>query len=85
MVRTFQNVKADTAQLVDVGVEDLGQEADLGRDHGVVVGEEELELEVAAWRSRRETGQQGDTEILQGRGLGWHVRVPGRAVCTFVW
>lgn len=43
---TLQDVEADTAQLVDVGVEDLGQEANLGGDHGVVVGEEELELEV---------------------------------------
>lgn len=44
--RTLQDVEADTAQLVDVGVEDLGQEANLGGDHGVVVGEEELEFEV---------------------------------------
>lgn len=45
---TLQHIQADATQLVDVGVEDLGQEADLGRDHGVVVGEKELELEGAA-------------------------------------
>lgn len=48
-VRTFQDIQADTAQLVDVRVEDLGEEADLGRDHRVIVGEEELEFEGAAW------------------------------------
>lgn len=52
-VRTLQDVKADTAQLVDVGVEDLGEEADLGRGHGVVVGKEQLELEGAACSSKR--------------------------------
>lgn len=45
---TLQHVQANAAQLVDVGVEDLGQEADLWGDHGVVVGEEEFELEGAA-------------------------------------
>lgn len=48
MRRTLEDVEADTAELVNVGVEDLGEEADLGRGHGVVVGEEELELEDAA-------------------------------------
>lgn len=48
---TLENVEADAAQLVDVGVEDLGQEADLGRRHRVVVGKEKLELEDAAWSS----------------------------------
>ena len=44
---TLKNVEADAAQLIDVGVKDLGQEADLGRRHGVVVGEEQLEFEDA--------------------------------------
>lgn len=47
-MRTFQDVKADPTKLVDIGVEDLGEEADLGRGHGVVVREEELELEGTA-------------------------------------
>lgn len=33
----------------DVGVVDLGEEPDLGRGHGILFGEEELQLEMAAW------------------------------------
>lgn len=46
-MRTFQDVKADAAELVDVWVEDLGKKADLGRGHWVVVGEEQLQFECA--------------------------------------
>lgn len=46
-MRTFQDVKADAAKLVDIGVENLGKEADLRRRHGIVVREEQLELECA--------------------------------------
>lgn len=45
---TLQHIKADTAKLVNVGVEDLGKEANLGGCHGVVVREKELKLEDAA-------------------------------------
>jgi hypothetical protein len=45
---TLEDVEADATQSVDVGVVDLGQEAHLGRGHGIVVWEEELELEDAA-------------------------------------
>lgn len=51
-MRTLQNVQADTTQLVDVGVEDLGEEADFGRDHRIVIWEEELELEVTSYSTR---------------------------------
>ncbi len=34
---TLQHVEADAPQLVDVRVEDLGQEPDLGRRHGIIV------------------------------------------------
>lgn len=44
---TLQHIKANAAQLVDVGVKNLGQEANLGRNHRVVVREEEFELESA--------------------------------------
>lgn len=44
---TLEDVEADATQLVDVGVVDLGKEADLGRGHGVVIREEEFELEDA--------------------------------------
>lgn len=40
--RTFQDIEADSAKLVDVGVEDLGQETNLGCRHGIVIWEEEL-------------------------------------------
>lgn len=46
-VLTFQDVEADATKLVDVGVEYLGEEADLGWRHGVVVREEQLQLECA--------------------------------------
>lgn len=45
---TLQDVKADTAKLIDVGVEYLSEEANLRRRHRVVVGEEQLELKGAA-------------------------------------
>jgi hypothetical protein len=45
---TLENVETNATQSVDVGVVDLGEEADLGRGHGVVVWEEELELKHAA-------------------------------------
>ena len=46
---TLQDVQADAAKTVDVGVVDLGEEANLWRSHGVVVREEELEIEDAAY------------------------------------
>lgn len=45
MQLTLENVKANAAQPVDVGVVDLGKKANLGRSHGVVVRQEELQLE----------------------------------------
>lgn len=48
-MRTFQDIEADTAKLVDIWVEDLGKKADLGRCHGIVVREEQLQLECATY------------------------------------
>jgi hypothetical protein len=45
---TLEDVEANATQSVNVGVVNLGEEADLGRGHGVVVWEEELKLEHAA-------------------------------------
>jgi hypothetical protein len=42
---TLQDIEADAAETIDVGVVDLGKEADLGRGHGVVIGKEELKTE----------------------------------------
>ena len=44
----LEDVQADAPQRVDVGVVDPRQEAGLGGAHGVVVREEELQLEDAA-------------------------------------
>jgi hypothetical protein len=63
---TLQDIEADAAELVHVGVEDLSEEADLGRRHGVVVGEEELELEDAACSS-----------VCQLSAAPAHTRKPG--------
>ncbi len=40
--RTLQHIQADTTELVNVRVIDLGKEADFGRCHGVVIGKKEL-------------------------------------------
>lgn len=45
---TLQHVQTNATQSVDVGVVDFGEEANLGRRHGIVIREEELELEDAA-------------------------------------
>ena len=45
--RTLQNIQAYAAELIDVGMIDLCQEADLWWCHGVIVWEEEFELEDA--------------------------------------
>lgn len=42
---TLQDVQTNTAKLVDIGVVYLGQESNLGRRHGVVIGQEEFEFE----------------------------------------
>jgi hypothetical protein len=52
VIPTLEDVKTDTAELIDIGMIDLGQEANLGRSHGVVVWEEELELEDASYRRK---------------------------------
>lgn len=49
MSLTLENIKTNAAQPVDVGVVDFGKEANLGRSHGVVVRQEELELEDTAY------------------------------------
>jgi hypothetical protein len=47
---TFQNIKADTAKLIDIGVVYLGQKSDLWWSHRIVIWQEKLELEDAACR-----------------------------------
>jgi len=45
---TFQDIKTDATQLVNVRVVDLGHEAHFGRGHRVILGQEQLQLENAA-------------------------------------
>lgn len=48
MVLTLQDIQADAAQAIDVGVIDLSQESDFGRSHRIIVRKEELESEDTA-------------------------------------
>lgn len=45
---TLEHIEADSPELVNVRMEDLGKESNLGRCHRIVVGKEEFELENAA-------------------------------------
>lgn len=51
VAHTFQNIEADATELIDVRVEDLGQEANLGRSHRIVLGQKQLKLEYPAYNS----------------------------------
>lgn len=44
-VHTFQDIETNAAELVDVGVINLGQESDLRWGHRVVIWQEQLEFE----------------------------------------
>lgn len=73
---TLQHVKADAAELVDVGVVDLGEETDLGGRHWVIIWEEEFEVKDATWDVsvwwKPDKPQQSSTyphkAIVKGRG-----------------
>lgn len=44
---TLENIETNPPELVDIWMVYLGQEPDLWRSHGIIVREEELELENA--------------------------------------
>jgi hypothetical protein len=44
---TLEDIEANAAQPVDIGVVDLSKEADLGGSHGVVVWQKELKFKYA--------------------------------------
>lgn len=46
---TLQNIQADTTQAINIRVVDLGQEADFGRGHRVIIRQEELEPEFTTY------------------------------------
>ena len=45
----LENVETDSAEFVDVGMVDLSSEQNFGRDHRVLVGQEELAVEKATF------------------------------------
>jgi hypothetical protein len=57
---TLQNIQADAAETVDVGVVDLGQETDFGRGHRIVVGQEQLKTEDATCKKENKLMSVGD-------------------------
>jgi hypothetical protein len=75
---TLEDIEADAAELVHVGVENLCQETDLGRRHGVVVGKEQFELENASctgvrdWSVARDPSMtiEAYLRMATGRGRG---------------
>lgn len=52
---TLQNIETDTAEAVDVGVVNLGQEADLWGRHGIIVGEKQLKSKDATCKDQCQT------------------------------
>jgi hypothetical protein len=48
LILTLQNVEADSAELVDVGMVNFRDEADFWGAHGVILGQKELQFEDAA-------------------------------------
>jgi hypothetical protein len=63
--RTLEHIQADPTQAVDIRVVDLGEEADLGRGHGIVFRKEELEAEDAAFVRGLSGPMDGDVEIAE--------------------
>lgn len=76
-VRTLEDIETDATQLVDVWVVDLGEEADLGRDHGVVIRQEQLKLELSAYTPRISIASRRESVASWGGGQRTLVRGPG--------
>lgn len=53
VLRTFQNIQTDAAELVDIRVVDLCEEANLWRRHRVIIGEKEFEPEYTTFFPRQ--------------------------------
>lgn len=61
----LEDIEANTTKLIDVWVEDLGEESNLGRSHWIIVGEEELEAENTALIRRLGRTVNLDIEISE--------------------
>jgi hypothetical protein len=57
---TLEHVKTDSTKLVDIGVVNLGEEANLRWSHRVVIWEKQLELENPACNAVRDLTFGGD-------------------------
>jgi hypothetical protein len=62
---TFEDVKTDTAKLVNVWMVNFGEKADLWRLHGIVFGKEELKLEDAAFVRALHRASNGHVKVTQ--------------------
>lgn len=60
---TLQNIQADTTQSINIRVVDLGQEADFGRGHRVIIWQEEFELEFTPYSQVFSTMIEASREI----------------------
>ena len=61
----LEDIEADAAKLVDVGVVDLGSEKNLGRDHGVLIWQEEFAVENATFVRRVREACDLDIEVSE--------------------
>lgn len=67
----LEDVEADASESIDVGMIDFGDEAHLGRGHGVVLGEEQFQFEEAALEGGVFGAGDDDVEV-PGVGLRGH-------------
>ena len=77
----FQDVKADAAQLINVGVIDLCVEKHFGRAHRIVFGQKNLSLELSAFV--RGIGRPADFDIEVSAVVGIRVYVDALDLVLF--
>jgi hypothetical protein len=59
----FQDVKANAADAINVGVINFGHEPDFGRLHGVILGEEKFEFEDSTLKRSARRAFEQDVEV----------------------
>lgn len=75
-VLTFQNVETDTTQLVNVGVINLGHKAHFRRSHGVILGQEQLQLKDTSYGTQNKISVSSNKKKrMNGRFLGQNLAV----------
>jgi hypothetical protein len=70
----FQDIEADSAQVIDVWMVNLGAENTLGRRHGVVVWQEEFGVEFASFirASRRPVNFDDEMPEIRRVSVNFH-------------